>query len=299
MDTFSVHLPSGDALLGRSFEATSPKRRLLILEGMNEHALRYRDLAEYLNTFGISVYVLDSFAQGLNAPSPKDLEKWHKGAFDENVLAAHLEIQKLKKISPLPVSLMGHSMGSFMAQRYLELFPNTVESVILCGSNGPARFGYASAYAFASLLAHKRNWDSPAPFLNNVSLGAYSRAIKNRKTDLDWLSYNPDNVKAYIDDPYCGHADTYGFWKEFLRGMKELYKKKWLRQISPKEKILIISGEEDPVGECGKGPRRLAKMYATQGVKKVTLRLFPGMRHEIHNEKDHLLVYKTFAEFLG
>jgi alpha-beta hydrolase superfamily lysophospholipase len=62
---------------------------------------------------------------------------------------------------------------------------------------------------------------------------------------------------------------------------------------------LIISGEEDPVGEKGKGPRRLEKMYKKLGVKDVTLVLYPNMRHEIHNEKGHDVVYRQISDFLN
>jgi alpha-beta hydrolase superfamily lysophospholipase len=298
MEKFTIGLPSGRLINGREFLAEQPIRNLLIMEGMNEHSLRYKDLALYFNSLGINVYVLDSFGQGLNVTSPEEQEKWHKGAFDENVKAAHIKIEEVKKSNLLPTSLMGHSMGSFMSQRFIELYPESVDSVILCGTNGPAKGKMSSAYFLASILTNKKNWDKPSSFLNNMGLGAYSRAIKVRRTDLDWLSYNSDNVDQYIKDPYCGHADTHGFWKEFLRGMNELYKAKWLKRISPKERILIIAGAEDPVGEFGKGPKRLAEMYKKLGLSKVTLTLYPGLRHEIHNEKDHLKVYKAFSDFL-
>jgi alpha-beta hydrolase superfamily lysophospholipase len=295
-EVFEVKLPSGHVQKGRAFKTESAKKNLLILTGMNEHSLRYKHLSEYLNTQGFNVYVLDAIGQGLNAPKAEDQQKWFKGAFDENVEAAFLEISALKK--ELPTSLMGHSMGSFMVQRYLELYPNSVEKVIECGTNGPALSKMAMAYRLSCVLVNKRNWDKPCPPLSKMGLGAYTKAIKHRKTDLDWLSYNEDNVKKYIADPYCGHEDTGGFWKEFLFGMKELYKKRWLQKISKEEEILIIGGEEDPVGERGKGPHRLEKMYKKLGVKNVTLVLYPNMRHEIHNEKDNDIVYRQISEFL-
>jgi alpha-beta hydrolase superfamily lysophospholipase len=298
MEKFSVHLPNGSFLLGRTWVAEHPVRNLLILEGMNEHSLRYQDLALYLNSVGVNVSVLDSFGQGLNAPSVFELEHWPVGAFDSNVLAAFTKINELKEATKLPTSLMGHSMGSFMAQRYLELYPKTANSVILCGSNGPALLKMTMAYILASAITFKNNWDEPSIFLDNMILGAYAKAIKNRRTDLDWLSYNTENVDAYIQDPFCGRPDTHGFWKEFLRGMKELYKKKNLAKISVEEKILIISGAEHPVGEFGKGPMKLAEMYKKIGVKEVSLIIYPGMRHEIHNEKGHLKVYKDISDFL-
>ena len=150
----------------------------------------------------------------------------------------------------------------------------------------------------ASILTNKRNWDKPSKFISNASFGPYARTVKNRKTDVDWLSYDEENVKDYIAYPYCGAENTHGFWKEFLRGMNELYKKKNLKKVSKNEKILIVAGEEDPVGEMGKGPRRLKEMYEKLGVSNVTIFMFPHMRHEIHNETEKHLVYKVLSDFL-
>lgn len=297
MEQFSVTLSNGHVFLGTGYKKEGAKRNLLIMTGMNEHATRYEDLALFLNAKGYNVYVLDAAGQGLNAPKAEDQEKWWVGAFDDNVRAASMKIEELKKETKLPTSIMGHSMGSFMVLRYLEMFPDTVASVIECGSNGPAHGLMSFAYSISKLLVTKKNWDKPCKFLSNLGLGAYTKAVKNRKTDLDWLSYNEENVEKYIADPYCGHEDTGGFWHEFLKGMSNMYKKKELARISGKERILVISGKDDPVGAMGKGPVKLADMYKKKGCG-VELHVYDGMRHEIHNEKDHQKVYDDIANFL-
>ena len=297
MEPFSVKV--GDwTQKGNCWKVNSPKANLVMMTGMQEHSERYDDMAKYLNGFGISMYVLDAVGQGLNAPKVEDQQKWFKGAFDTNVAAAHEKVIELKNETKLPTYIMGHSMGSFMTQRYLELFPKSADKVVIWGSNGPCRMKMLLSFALASLLTTKKNWDKPSKFITNAAFGGYIKSVKNRKTDLDWLSANGDNVKEYINDPYCGADNTHGFWKEFLRGGNELYKKKNLKKISKKERILIVSGEDDPVGEMGKGPRRLKKMYDKLGVEDVTIFMFPNMRHEIHNEKDKHLVYKVLSDFL-
>lgn len=298
MEEFVVKLPNGHQQKGLAFKDAGTKRDLVILTGMNEHSHRYQDLADYLNGVGFDVYVLDAVGQGLNAPKIEDQEKWYKGAFDDNVMAANIKIEELKKEGH-PVSIMGHSMGSFMVQRYLELYPDTVDKTILCGTNGGNGGLMGFAHFLASIRTTKGNWDKPDKFMTNMGLGPYGKAVKNRKTDLDWLSYNDDNVAKYIADPYCGHMDTHGFWKEFTKGMKELYKRKWLKKISPKERVLIICGAEDPVGNNGKGPTYMANLYKKLGMKDVQLVIYPHMRHEIHNEKDHMKVYEQISDFLN
>ena len=297
MEVFSVKVGNW-VQKGNCWKAEPATSNLVSLTGMQEHSERYDHLARYLHDFGISVYVLDAVGQGLNAPRPEDQQKWFKGAFDTNVSAAHQKVMELKEETKLPTFIMGHSMGSFMTQRYLELFPDSADKVVIWSSNGPRRMKMACAYMLASILTNKRNWDKPSKFISNASFGPYARTVKNRKTDVDWLSYDEENVKDYIADPYCGAENTHGFWKEFLRGMNELYKKKNLKKVSKNEKILIVAGEEDPVGEMGKGPRRLKEMYEKLGVSNVTIFMFPHMRHEIHNETEKHLVYKVLSDFL-
>lgn len=297
MEAFSVKVGNW-VQKGNCWKAEPATSNLVFMTGMQEHSERYDHLARYLNDFGISVYVLDAVGQGLNAPRPEDQQKWFKGAFDTNVSAAHQKVMELKEETKLPTFIMGHSMGSFMTQRYLELFPDSADKVVIWSSNGPRRMKMACAYMLASILTNKCNWDKPSKFISNASFGPYARTVKNRKTDVDWLSYDEENVKDYIADPYCGAENTHGFWKEFLRGMNELYKKKNLKKVSKNEKILIVAGEEDPVGEMGKGPRRLKEMYENLGVSNVTIFMFPHMRHEIHNETEKHLVYKVLSDFL-
>lgn len=297
MEVFSVKVGNW-VQKGNCWKAEPATSNLVFMTGMQEHSERYDHLARYLNDFGISVYVLDAVGQGLNAPRPEDQQKWFKGAFDTNVSAAHQKVMELKEETKLPTFIMGHSMGSFMTQRYLELFPDSADKVVIWSSNGPRRMKMACAYILASILTNKRNWDKPSKFISNASFGPYARTVKNRKTDVDWLSYDEENVKDYIADPYCGAENTHGFWKEFLRGMNEIYKKKNLKKVSKNEKILIVAGEEDPVGEMGKGPRRLKEMYEKLGVSNVTIFMFPHMRHEIHNETEKHLVYKVLSDFL-
>ncbi len=296
-NVYETTLSSGEVVRGRIYLSDKPTRNLLIQTGMCEHSARYEHFAKYLNSLGINVYVNDAIGQGLNAPKVEDQEKWTKGAFDKNVEALHLKIEEIKG-NGLPTSLMGHSMGSFMTQRFLELYPGTLDSVVICGSNGPVKAKMTMGYALAHLIVNKKNWDKHNRFLEKAGLGPYIKAIKNRDSDLDWLSVNKDNIETYRNDPYCGAPTTSGFWHEFIYGLKTLYQKKWLSKVSKDERILIISGENDPVGEMGKGPRRLAKMYSSLGVKDVTTIIYPVLRHEILNEKEKDMVYKDISAFL-
>ncbi|MBQ3392547.1 MAG: alpha/beta hydrolase [Lachnospiraceae bacterium] len=295
---FEVKASADEMLKGYHWEAQEAKANLCVITGMNEYAYRYHDFAEWMNAHSINVWVLDAFGQGLNVSSPEEQEKWPEDAFKKTLKAIH-RMNLLAASNGLPTVQMGHSMGSFMTQALIEMYPKGTDKVILCGSNGGQNTLMQIAYGLSRVLVNKENRDKPSGFLQQLGLGGYASAVPDRRTDYDWLSYDEDNVKRYIDDPYCGHPNTGGFWREFLRGMAQIWKKKNLRRISKEETILIIAGEDDPVGQMGEGPKWLAKTYRELGVKDVELKIYSGMRHEILNEKDKERVYEDILAFIN
>lgn len=294
MSIFSVTLNDGRVLKGNAYLIDQPKANVLIITGMQEYSARYASFAAFLNRHGYSVHVLDHFGQGENAVTVEQQQRWPKGAWDFTLEALHTEATLLKREGH-PVILMGHSMGSFFVQSYLEHFPLTVDKAIITGSNGPG-MPYRLAKFLSSMTTTKKNWDKPSKFINKMAVGGYH--VKNEKTPLDWLSYNEENVQNYIADPYCGYPNTCGFYHEFMGGMATLYQKKYKKNLSPQEHLLLVAGEEDPVGRNGKGVKKLAKMYHQCGIQDVTMHLYPKMRHEILNENHNQVVLEDILSFL-
>ena len=194
---------------------------------------------------------------------------------------------------------MGHSMGSFMTQSFLERQPGIVDKVIIMSSNGPnAKLTVKLGALLAKFMVNKKNWDKEGKRIQKIAWGNYLDRIANKKTDFDWLSVDEQNIIDFMADPYCGYPATNGFWHEFLRGLRTLYLRKNLKKIDKNQEILIVAGSEDPVGAWGKGPRALADMYRKLGVKNVELHIYEGMRHEILHEKDYKLVEDDIKLFL-
>ena len=297
MEIFEIALDNGLKVKGAKWLVNDGKANYVFITGMQEYATRYARLADYLNKQGINVWILDHFGQGLNAPSEDDLQKWPKNAFDYIVDALYLTIKEAKK-NGLPTVQGGHSMGSFTTQARLEKYPLAADKTLIIGSNG-GQGGLMSIAAFlAKLLIHKSNWDKPNKFFTNLGLGPYNKQIKNPRTGVDWLSYNTANVDAYVADPYLGHMNTGGFWREFLKGMAQIWKKKNMKKVDKNEIIYVTSGEDDPVGQNGKGVKWLESTYKKLGINNVSLKLYPHMRHEIHNEDDYLKVYEDWAHYI-
>lgn len=300
MSVFTVKINDELELRGNDYSIENPIGILVAITGMNEHSERYEEFARYLNTRGLSVYMMDHFGQGTNVDHPDKQEIWPRGegVFDLEVLALSKKVEEVKKYG-VPVYLMGHSMGSFSTQRYLQNHSGTVSKAVIMGSNGRNnKLAIAAGAMLTSLLATDKNWDERAPMLENLILGPFIKSVKDRTSDNEWISYNKENVKKYDEDPFCGHYNTYGFFYGMMHGFNELYKKDNLAKVDKSTKILIVAGQDDPVGANGKGPKELEKMYKELGLKEVDLILYQNMRHEILNEVGKEKVMEDIADFL-
>lgn len=284
-------------LKGKKWVVENSSGVVVILTGMEEHIERYNELAQFLNAQNYDVYGFDQLGQGNNVSKIEELGIWPMSAFRKTVNAVNEFITTFPALKNKPVTLFGHSLGSFMVQEYMQRYSRHIAKAILSGTDGPnsaVKFGFF----LAKILVPDQKYEQKMSIFNKLTFGKFAKAVKHRKTDFDWLSYNEENVKKYIEDPYCGYGSTAGFYREFLKALNRLYKDKFMRRIRKDMAILIVSGEDDPVGHFGKGPVKLTQLYHKYGLDKVTLRLFPKMRHEILNEDDKEAVYQQIATFL-
>lgn len=285
-----------DTLNGLKWLVEDSKFAVVIMEGMEEHVSRYDGFAKFLNKNNVDVYALDTFGQGLNVK--KDLSNigiWPENGFVRQIEANNALICDLKKKNK-KVYIFSHSMGSFMGQRYLQLFPGTVDKIVLCGS-GSKNPVLGLGYCLAKLTTSKKNRTDKAKLMNKMMFGSFNNKIKNPRTEFDWLSVNEENVDKYIADPLCGFGPNKGFCLEFIKGMLPIHKSKSLKLLNPDTKIFIISGAGDPVTTYSKAVGKLEDMYHKYGVKNVETKIYDGMRHEILNEKDNLTVMKDVLAF--
>ena len=269
---------------------------VIIMEGMEEHCSRYDAFAKFLNENHVNAYALDTFGQGLNvAEDFSNIGIWPENGFVRQIEAVHALMLELKKEGK-PVYIFSHSMGSFMGQRFLQLFPGEVDKIVLCGS-GSKNPVLGMGHMLAKITTSKKNRDEKAGLMNNLMFGSFNKKIKNPRTPFDWLSVNEENVDKYIADPLCGFGPRKGFCLEFIEGMLPIHKSKSLKLLNPDTKIFIISGENDPVTGYSKSVGILEKMYHKYGVKDVDTKIYKGMRHEILNEDDKLVVMQDILNF--
>ena len=117
-----------------------------------------------------------------------------------------------------------------------------------------------------------------------MAFSSHNKAFAPARTPVDWLSRDEQEVDLYMADPLCGFAMTGGAYCDLFSGLRDLTKLNRLNALPSALPVLIISGQEDPVGGAGKGPMEIAHQYEATGLTCVTLQLYQGARHELFHE---------------
>ena len=266
--------------------AGTPKAIVLLAHGMAEHSGRYSLLGKTLNDAGFGLYAHDQRGHGKTAEQGTlgyfaDNDGWCAVVSDVASLAQHIG----QAHTGVPIFLLGHSMGSYIAQAYLLHHSASLHGAVLSGSN----FQPVALYRAARLIARFERWrqgpTGRSALLEWLTFGSFNKAFKPNRTTFDWLSRDPDEVDKYAHDPLCGFRCTNQLWIDMLGGLQQISKASNLAQIDPGLPLLVIGGECDPVSE-GKRLTSLAEALRRAGSQCLELKIYPQARHELFNESN-------------
>ncbi|NWA88245.1 lysophospholipase [Pseudomonas sp. D8002] len=261
-----------------------PKALIMLAHGMAEHSGRYARLAQALCDAGYGLYAPDQRGHGRTADEGTmglfaEKDGWNKVVGDLASLNQHIGQQA----PGVPIILLGHSMGSYIAQAYLLHHSASLNGAILSGSN----FQPVALYGAAKVIAHgerlRQGLRGRSALIDFLSFGSFNKAFKPNRTAFDWLSRDPAEVDKYVSDPLCGFRCTNQLWIDLLGGLQQISKASNLAQIDPGLPILIMGGECDPVSE-GKRLKSLANALREAGCQHLELSIYPQARHELFNE---------------
>jgi alpha-beta hydrolase superfamily lysophospholipase len=223
-----------------------------ILHGMGEHAMRYAHVASALTVAGFTVYADDHRASGRTGAEGHGLGDLGPRGMEGTVHAVHAITERIRDEEPgLPILLLGHSWGSFLAQRFVDRWGDELAGLMLSGS---------------TLLV-----------LDYVNLGDMNEPFTPARTPYDWLSRDPVEVDKYIADPWCG--------LEVAFPPEQLLHLAGEPQAIPSSlPVLVFNGSHDAVGGPNGGGRALADAYRALGADDVTYLEYEEGRHELFNE---------------
>lgn len=257
-----------------------------IAHGMAETAVRYERFAKVLTNNGYIVYANDHRGHGKTAGNLENVGYLaEKDGSDFLVKDMQQLSTMIRNDNPrLPLFLFGHSMGSFATQRYMMLYGKGLKGVILSGSNGKQVLLHRVGLWVSKREVKKNGRKAKSDKMNQLSFGSFNKYFIPNRTEFDWLSRDNDEVDKYIADPYCGGIFTAGFFYDFMKLIKIIEKEKNIALVPKNVPIFLFSGEKDPVGNYGKGVTKLFNTYKKQGIKNITMKLYPEGRHESLNE---------------
>jgi alpha-beta hydrolase superfamily lysophospholipase len=284
------------------WEPAGPPRAVVqIAHGMAEHGGRYERAAAQLNAAGYAVYVADHRGHGRTAVTPGDLGYFadHNGwlrAVDD----LYAVRRRIAQDHPeLPVILLGHSMGSLMAQQYLFSHGDSIAGAVLSSTGGGTGLLAHAGAAAAALERLRLGPRGRSPILQTLTFGAYNNRFKPNRTEYDWLSRDPVEVDKYVADPLCGFALTTQGWADVFSGVANIERMDNIRRVPPGLPIYLFSGDQDPVGRETRGVLWLIEKYRKVGVKDVQHRFYPGGRHEMLNETNRDDVVQDLIAWLN
>ncbi len=299
---FLVTASDGLKLSSYKFIPAKPKAAFLILHGSIEHATRYFNFASFLEKAGIAVYTFDQRGHGATAKDDADVayfsdrdDGWHQSIADIMQIIALIREEQPK----LTLTVFGHSMGSFLLRTLIAEHPNAADKAVICGTGDAAPFligfGKFLSNAFVKLKGRKTR----SNLVHTLVYGTLNNRIKNPRTPFDFITHDEKVVDAYIADPRCGNLVTVEYAREMLSGIQLIGKKQSFENVNKDMPMLIVSGEDDPLaGKNRVDFNKVVAGYEKAGIKNLTLKVYPGMRHEVLNEIGKEIVYQDICDFI-
>jgi len=262
----------------------SPRGILQICHGMCEYFLRYEDFARKMCEEGFIVCGNDHIGHGQTAPTDELL------GYTASSGGAMIMVNDARMLSgivrnrfgALPYILIGHSMGSFIARKYIELYGNELTGAIIIGTGGPES-PTALGKALAKLVIKTKGEMHRSKLIDSIAFGSYNKKFKNEQDEKSWLTRDKEVREKYAQDKYCSFKFTARGFYDLFDLLGSVSDKKWAKNLPTELPILMISGDADPVGNYGKGVEKVYKRMEKAGAN-VTMRLYHGARHELLNE---------------
>ena len=276
----------------------APKAVVQLVHGMCEHKERYLPLMEYLASRGYICVINDLRGHGESVLDKADLGYFYKGGWKALVEDEKWVTDWIKtKYENLPVMLFGHSMGSLVVRCYCKKHDDAIKGLIVCGSPS-ANPAVGLGKALALCIRAVNGWRYRSPMLVSMTTGTYARKFKKEASPNSWICTDPTVVEAYDADPLCGFPFTVNGYYGLFNLLQHTYSVEGWQLRNKTLPILFIAGAKDPCIESLKKFSRASALLREVGYANVNSKVYPGMRHEIHNEAGKQAVWEDIGNAL-
>src|SRR5690606_14080001 len=239
-----MHVSDGHELYYVCYEPPNPIGHVHIIHGMAEHIARYEEFAEYLASRGFIVSGHDQRGHGQTAErnGVQGYFADHDG-FNQVVEDARSVITEVQRATgSFPLILFGHSMGSFVARRYMQLYSEDISRVVLSGTGGNPGASGKMGLAVALASAKTQGKQEPSKTLGKMTFGSFNKPFSDEGSPSAWLSSDKEAVAKYEADPWCGFLSTNQFYVDLFSGLALINKPSEIDRIRKGLPVLLISG---------------------------------------------------------
>lgn len=270
-------------------DVAEPKGVVQICHGLGEHCARYDDFAKFLNANGYIVFGDDHRAHGYTDNGSGDCEGEPAVDTVQDLLFFNNWLHG--QYPTLPLLFFGHSYGSTLAHRFIQ-FPSHICGCVMTGVNmmphGLLKVMEGTMSVFKALM--------PKQMISMTS-DSMNKRFTDRQIPHAWLTRDPEVRMAYEADPMCGTPISVRFSHSMTKMMRQATDPENLKKVPDGMPIGMFCGQEDSAGGFGEGPKAALAMYEKYG-KNVSLKLYPGARHEVLNETNKHEVYADILAFI-
>ncbi|MBQ6387452.1 MAG: alpha/beta fold hydrolase [Ruminococcus sp.] len=298
IDVMEKRFPSADGnhvLYGRIYAPETEARGLFhVVHGMVEHIGRYDGFMRKMAENGWICYGFDNLGHGKTAANGSELG--YIGGYPYLLADVRRFTAAVKHAygNHLPCVLMGHSMGSFIAR--CTFTDKLWNKLIIMGTGGPNPILPMGVFLLNRLIRVKGERYTS----NTLEMMVFS-SYNNHFDEVDahaWLSSIPETRDLYHADRFCAFHFCVASMKDLLQMLRICNRSAWFGRKELNVPVLLISGDEDPVGNYGKGVKTVYNRLIKNG-KNAQLKLYHNCRHEILNDVCREEVIRDILDFSG
>ena len=275
-----------------------PRAIIQLSHGMCEYILRYDAWARRFAEAGYVFCGNDHLGHGNTAPSKHELGFMAKRG-GEKLLVEDTHTMTLlakEKFPDIPLVLYGHSMGSFVARAYLTRYGEELSGALISGTAGPGQptgLGKMVAHTVGAVRGEKHR----SRLLTSMAFGSYNKKFQKERSLFSWLTRDESVRAAYEKDSFCTFVFTAAGYDTLFSLLGEVSSKKWVNGVPKSLPMLLFAGDKDPVGNYGKGVKKVYERLMAAGCN-VQLKLYADGRHEMHNETNKDEVFADLIAYL-
>lgn len=267
-------------------EHSPPTKSFFLVHGSVEHAKRYEEFAKILVAKGYVVIAPDYRGHGLTGKSTNSFGHiGNKDGFNKIVDDLKETLVHFSEFyGDLPLTIFGHSFGSFLVRKLVSDLDLQACNVIISGTSYGKLHELKGGVILSKTLSKFISKDIPNQKYSNFFWGVLNSKVKNKKGTLDYLTRDEVEIEKFIDDDLCGSPISIEFGTQMAKANNELRKDKYYKKTSNKIRLMLISGTDDPLSNKGKDIDKIALKYKKFGTENITIKLYKDARHELLNE---------------